>query len=59
MSEESTNSALQSDRLTLLSRSSAFLSGALDSFSFLFFCLPFSTVTHLLSSWWSRLLAEK
>jgi hypothetical protein len=50
------NSEPQSDHLTLLSRSSVFLSGALDSFSVLLFCLPFSSLSQLLSSWCSRFL---
>jgi hypothetical protein len=49
----------QAERLPLLSRCSSFLSEILDSFSFLFFCLPFSSLTHLLSSWCSRFLAEE
>ncbi len=39
------------ERLSLLTQSSVFLSEILDSFSFLFFCLPFSSLTHLVSSW--------
>jgi hypothetical protein len=63
VSEEFLNSAQQSgeqpERLPLLSRSSVFLSEILDSFSSLFFCVPFSSLTHLLSSLWSRFLAEE
>jgi hypothetical protein len=51
--------ASQAERLPLLSRFSVFLSEILDRFSFLFFCLPFSSLTHLLSSWCSRFLAEE
>jgi len=57
--EELDNPAPQPERLALLSRFSVFLSEILDSFSFLFFCLPFSSLTHLLTSWWSRFLAEE
>jgi hypothetical protein len=52
-------SAGQSEGLPLFSRLSVFLSEILDSFSFLFFCLPFSSLTHLLTSWCSRFLAEE
>jgi hypothetical protein len=52
------SSAPPSDHPTLLARSVVFFSGLLDSLSFLFFCLPFSGLTHLLSSWCSRLLFE-
>jgi hypothetical protein len=51
--------AQQPERLVLLSRSSVVFSGILDSFSSFFFCLSFFSLTHLLSSWWSRLLAEE
>jgi hypothetical protein len=51
--------ALPDERLPLLSRLSLFLSETLDSFSFLFFCLPFSSLTQLLSSWCSRFIAEE
>jgi hypothetical protein len=51
--------AQQSEPLALLSRSSALFSGILDSFSSFFFCLSFSSLTHLLSSWCSRFLAEE
>jgi hypothetical protein len=51
--------AQQSERLVLLSRSSVLFSGILDSFSSFFFCLSFSSLTHLLSSWCSRFLAEE
>jgi hypothetical protein len=67
VSEELLNPAEQSGQqtaeqpecLALPSRSVVFLSDVLDSFSFLFFCLPFSSLTHLLSSWCSRLIAEE
>jgi hypothetical protein len=67
VSEETLNSARQPaqdpapqvERLPLLSRFSFFLSEVLDRFSFLFFCLPFSSLTHLLTSWCSRFLAEE
>jgi len=49
----------QGERLPLLSRFPLFLSEILDSFSFVFFCLPFSSLTQLLSSWCSRFLAEE
>jgi hypothetical protein len=51
--------APQPERLALLSRSSVLLSGILDSFSSFFFYLSFSSLTHLLSSWCSRFLAEE
>jgi hypothetical protein len=51
--------ALRAERLPFISRSSLFLSDVLDSFSFLFFCLPFSSLTHLFSCWCSRFLAEE
>jgi hypothetical protein len=42
-----------------LSRFSVFVSGILDSFSYFFFCLSFSGLTHLLGSMWNRFLAEE
>jgi hypothetical protein len=59
VNDELLNPAPQSERLTLLSRFSAFLSGLLDGLSFLVFCISFSSLTHLLGSLWSRLLAEE
>jgi hypothetical protein len=63
VSEEILNSAQQSARQLehppLSSRFSDFFSGILDRFSSLFFYLPFSSLTHLLTSWWSRFLAEE
>jgi hypothetical protein len=47
----------QSEGVALLSRCSVFLSEILDSFSSFFFCLSFSSLTHLLGSWWNRFLA--
>jgi len=44
---------------TLASQFSGLLSGILDNFSFLFFCVSFSSLTHLLGSWCSRFLAEE
>jgi hypothetical protein len=53
----------RSARLRLWSRLSSFLavflSGVLDGFSSFLFCLPFSSLTHLLSFWCIRLLAEE
>ena len=61
--------ARQSERLTSLSQLSlsqpslsqlsVFVSGILDSLSYFFFCLSFSSLTHLLGSWWNRFLAEE
>jgi hypothetical protein len=51
--------ASQSERLPVVSRFSAFLSEILDSFSFAFFYLSFSSLTHLLGSLWNRFLAEE
>jgi hypothetical protein len=61
--------ARQSERLTSLSQTSLpqpslsqlsiFVSGILDSLSYFFFCLSFSSLTHLLGSWWNRFLAEE
>jgi hypothetical protein len=67
VSEEILNSAPQpaqentshAERLPLLSRFSFFLSEVLDRLSFFFFCLPFSSLTLLLTSWYSRFLAEE
>jgi hypothetical protein len=63
VSEELLNSAQQpapqTGRLALLSRFSDSISDVLDGFSFLFFCLPFSSLTCLLTSWCSRFLAEE
>jgi hypothetical protein len=42
-----------------LSQLSVFVSGILDSFSYFFFCLSFSSLTHLLGCWWNRFLAEE
>jgi hypothetical protein len=50
--------ARQSEGVALLSRFTVFLSEILDSFSSFFFCLSFSSLTHLLGSWWNRFLAE-
>jgi hypothetical protein len=51
--------ASRPERLPLLSRFPFFLSEILDSFSSCFFYLSFSSLTHLLVSWWSRFLAEE
>jgi hypothetical protein len=51
--------APQPEPLPLFSRISDLLSDILDSFSSSFFCLSFSSLTHLLSLWWSRFLAEE
>jgi hypothetical protein len=51
--------AAQPGETPLLARSSELLSGILDSFSSFFFCLSFSSLTHLLGSWWNRFLAEE
>jgi len=59
VNEEIVNPASQPERLALLSRFSDLLSGSLDSFSSFFFYLSFSSLTHQLSSWWSRFLAEE
>jgi len=59
VNEEFTNPAPRPERLTLLSRFSDLLSGILDSFSSFFFYLSFSSLTHQLSSWWNRFLAEE
>jgi hypothetical protein len=59
VSQEFANPAPQTESAPPLSRVSALASAALDSFSFLFFCLSFSSLTHLLGSLWSRLLAEE
>jgi len=53
------NPVRQLDELTLFSRFSDLLSGILDSFSFLFFCLSFSSLTHVVGSWCSRFIAEE
>jgi hypothetical protein len=42
-----------------LSQLSVFVSGILDTLSYFFFCLSFSSLTHLLGSWWNRFLAEE
>jgi hypothetical protein len=42
-----------------LSQLSIFVSGILDSLSYFFFCLSFSSLTHLLGSWWNRFIAEE
>jgi len=42
-----------------LSKFSVFLSDVLDSFSYFFFCLSFSGLTHVLGSIWNRFLAEE
>jgi hypothetical protein len=59
VNEELVNPAPQSPRLPLFQRFSDSLSGILDGFSTLFFCLPFSSLTHVLSSWCNRLIAQK
>jgi hypothetical protein len=63
LSEEILHSAQQHAQQleppVLLSQSSILLSGILDTFSSFFFCLSFSSLTHLLSSWWSRFIAEE
>jgi hypothetical protein len=60
--------ARQPERLTSLSQPSSsqgsisqlsvFVSAILDSLSYFFFCLSFSSLTHLLGSWWNRFSAE-
>jgi hypothetical protein len=52
-------SAKQTGGLPLLSRTSVLFSAILDSFAFAFFCLSFSSLAHLFSSWCSRFLAEE
>ena len=52
-------SAKQAGGAPLFSRISVLFSGILDSFSFLFFCLSFSSLAHQFSSWCSRFLAEE
>jgi hypothetical protein len=47
------------ERAPLVSRASVFLAETVDGFSFAFFCLSFSSLTHLLSSWWFRFSAEE
>jgi len=42
-----------------LSQLSVFVSGILDGLSYFFFCLSFSSLAHLLGSWWNRFLAEE
>jgi hypothetical protein len=42
-----------------LAQLSVLVSGILDSLSYFFFCLSFSSLTHLLGSWWNRFLAEE
>jgi len=59
VSEQLAIPAAEPERLVLLSRCSVFLAGVLDSVSFLFFCLSFSSLTYLLSSWWDRVLPEE
>jgi hypothetical protein len=59
VNEEIVNPASHAERPSLLSRFSDLVSEVLDNFSFLFFCLSFSSLTHLFSSWWSRFLAEE
>jgi hypothetical protein len=51
--------AQPSEGLASLSGFSLFLSDVLDSFSYFFFCLSFSGLTHLLGSMWNRFLAEE
>jgi hypothetical protein len=56
--------ARQPERLMSLSQPSlaqlsVLVSGVLDSLSYFFFCLSFSSLTHLLGSWWNRFLAEE
>jgi hypothetical protein len=59
VNEESIDSVPLPERLTPLSRFPGFVSAALDTFSFLFFCLSFSSLTHVVGAWWSRWLAEE
>jgi len=59
VSEEFANPAPQPERPASLSRFSELLTGSLDSFSSFFFYLSFSSLTHLLGSWWNRFLAEE
>jgi hypothetical protein len=59
VNEELANPAVKPERQALLSRFSDLLSEVLDSLSFAFFCLSFSSLTHLLGSWWNRFLAEE
>jgi len=59
VNEEFVNPAPQPERKPLLSRFPDLLSEVLDSFSFAFFCLSFSSLTHLFTSWCNRFLAEE
>jgi len=51
-----TQASLTQPSLTQLS---VFVSGILDGLSYFFFCLSFSSLTHLLGSWWNRFSAEE
>jgi hypothetical protein len=59
VNEEFANPAAQSEPLPLSSRAPVFLSEMLDSFSFAFFHVSLSSLTHLLGSWCNRFLAEE
>jgi hypothetical protein len=59
VNEEFANPASQPECLTLASRFSDFLARVLDSFSSFFFCLSFTSLTHLIGSLWNRFLAEQ
>jgi hypothetical protein len=59
MPPHASQSALQPEHPALASQFSGLVSGVLDNFSFLFFCVSFSSLTHVLGSWWNRFLAEE
>ena len=59
VNEEFANPVPQPGRPALLSRFSGLLSDVLDSFSFAFFCLSFSSLTYLFTAWCTRFLAEE
>jgi hypothetical protein len=49
------NPLLSGQRSPLLKRIPDYFSAALESSSFLLFCLPSSSIPHLITTWWHRL----
>ncbi len=55
MNDTKENSPQSGERSPLLKRIPDYFSAALESSSFLLFCLPSSSIPHLIATWWHRL----
>ncbi len=59
VNEEPLTSATRPEPLALSSRFSGLISGALDSISYSFFCVSFSSLIHALGTVWYRFSSEE